>query len=82
MKKSKEKDLKKIVEDIDEELKRVKDFTKKNDYDHDTAINFIVSEYRRKLKRYGMKVAGDLNDEYLEKYTKDKTLKDVKPLKG
>jgi len=46
------KNLDGLAEDLKSEIKRVKTFLNKNDYDNGTAVSTIVRNYRLELKNY------------------------------
>jgi hypothetical protein len=52
----------KYIEDLKEEIYRVKDIINKKGYDNLTAFNQIVREYRTSLKKHLSILISDLND--------------------
>jgi hypothetical protein len=52
----------KILDDLDEEISRVKLMLNENGYHNGTALNTIVRRYRNELKQYRQLVLDDRND--------------------
>jgi hypothetical protein len=55
-------DKEKYIEDLKEEIYRVKDVINKKGYNNLTAFNQIVREYRTSLKKHLSILISDLND--------------------
>jgi len=60
-------EVSKMIQDIDSELHRAKEFVNTNEYSNMTAINVIVRKYRNELKQL-RKVMAEDRDEGLIDY--------------
>lgn len=58
----------KLIEDLDIEIKRVKDFLNTNGYNNSTAFNSIVRKYRKELKEYSRIVRIDQQEDQIIDY--------------
>ena len=66
-----EENLVDLINDIEEEIQRVKEMVNSKGYHHGTAFNSIVRRYRTELKNYHLLVRRDLTDLREEDETRD-----------
>ena len=63
------KNLEKMINDLDEEIIRVKMFCNENGYHHGTSIFQIVHRYRNELKQLNKLICDDFFIDKIENYS-------------
>ena len=66
-------DAKKLIEDLDREIERTKQFLTSNGYDNSTAFNQTVRRYRNELEELKANISSDYFLDGVDRYpvTKD-----------
>jgi hypothetical protein len=62
------KNIQDMIDDLDDEISRVKQFTTENGYHTGTAQNAIMRRYRAELKALRRLMADDMNGDNLNHY--------------
>lgn len=62
------KNLELMIQDLDQEIARVKLFVNENGYHNGTAINTIVRRYRNELKALRSLMRDDLHEDHVLNY--------------